>query len=151
MICGHPPWHQILLPKKSRGESCFKFSSQSSAKISGADLTWERKQESISMYTPEPQQCRILVASAIDAIACGNAGSLTHWARPGTEPASSCRQHWVLNPLSHNRNSINSFLNSLTPLGHLAPWSSLCHYMYVSTWVSICLSSCKNHSWCLDA
>ena len=36
---------------------------------------------------------------------CGNAGSLTHWERPGIELASSQRQCRVLNMLSHNRNS----------------------------------------------
>ena len=35
---------------------------------------------------------------------------LTHWARPGVEPASSQRQHWALNPLRHNMNSKNVFI-----------------------------------------
>ena len=30
---------------------------------------------------------------------------LTHWVRPGIEPAFSWRPHWVLNPLSHSENS----------------------------------------------
>ena len=30
------------------------------------------------------------------------AGSLTHWARPGVEPTFSWTLCWVLNPLSHN-------------------------------------------------
>ena len=30
--------------------------------------------------------------------------SLIHWRRPGIEPTSSRRYHWVLNPLSHNGN-----------------------------------------------
>ena len=34
--------------------------------------------------------------------ACGDAGSLTHWVRPGIEPASSQTLCWVLNPLSHS-------------------------------------------------
>ena len=37
--------------------------------------------------------------------ACGNPGSLTHWAAPGIKPTSSQTLCWVLNPLSHNRNS----------------------------------------------
>ena len=41
---------------------------------------------------------------------CSNTGSLTHWARPGIKPKSSQRQHWVLNPLSHNRNSRFGFV-----------------------------------------
>ena len=36
----------------------------------------------------------------------GNTRSLTHWARPGIEPASSGTLHQVLNPLSHNRNAV---------------------------------------------
>ena len=35
----------------------------------------------------------------------GNAGSLTHWPRPGIKPASSQRHCWVLNLLSQNGNS----------------------------------------------
>ena len=34
-----------------------------------------------------------------------NAGSLTHCARPGVEPASSQTLFWVLNLLSHHGNS----------------------------------------------
>ena len=37
--------------------------------------------------------------------ACGNAGSLTHWARPGMEPLTSQGLCRVLNLLSPNRNS----------------------------------------------
>ena len=36
------------------------------------------------------------------AAACSSAGSLTHWMRPGIKPASSQRECWVLNMLSHN-------------------------------------------------
>ena len=39
-----------------------------------------------------PQQCRIQAASAAYTIAHGNAGSLTHKARPGIKPKSS----WIL-------------------------------------------------------
>ena len=42
--------------------------------------------------TPQPQQCGIWAPSATYTTAHGNAGSLTHWARPGIEPASS----WML-------------------------------------------------------
>ena len=42
--------------------------------------------------TPWPQQCRIWCYSATYTTAHGNAGSLTHWLRPGIEPSSS----WVL-------------------------------------------------------
>ena len=43
-----------------------------------------------------------------------NAESLTHWSSLGTESATSQRQHRVLDPLSHNRNSNMS--------GFLAVW-----------------------------
>ena len=36
---------------------------------------------------------------------CGNAKSLTHWARPGIKPACSRRLCWVLSLLSHSGNS----------------------------------------------
>ena len=39
--------------------------------------------------TPEPQQCGIRASSATYTAAHGNAGSLTHWARPGIEPKTS--------------------------------------------------------------
>ena len=36
---------------------------------------------------PEPQQCGIWAAPATYTTAHGNAGSLTHWARPGIKPS----------------------------------------------------------------
>ena len=39
--------------------------------------------------TPQPRQCQIWVASATYATAHSTLVSLTHWARPGIEPASS--------------------------------------------------------------
>ena len=41
---------------------------------------------------PQPQQHQIRAVSAAYTTAYGNARSLTHWARPGIEPASS----WIL-------------------------------------------------------
>ena len=58
--------------------------------------------------TPQPQQRQIQAASASYAADHGNAGSLTHWTRTGMEPASSQTLCWVLNLLSHNRNSVLS-------------------------------------------
>ena len=46
-----------------------------------------------------------LATSVIYAIAFGNAGSLTHWARPGIQVAYSRTLCHVLTPLSHSRNS----------------------------------------------
>ena len=54
---------------------------------------------------PQSRQHWIQATSATYTIACNNTGSLTHWARPGMEPTCSWTPHWVLNPLSHNRNS----------------------------------------------
>ena len=79
---------------------------------------------------PQPQQRGIWAASGTYTRAHGKAGSLTHWARPGIEPTTSQTLCWVLNPLSHKRNSwlfffyvlllINTSLHSLfTPMFHL--------------------------------
>ena len=48
------------------------------------------------------------VAAEAYAASCSNTRSLNHWARPGIEPVSSRRQHWVLNPLNHYKNSFSS-------------------------------------------
>lgn len=45
----------------------------------------------------------------------------------------------------------NGFLNALTPVSHLAMRSSHGHYIFISTWVTACLSSCENHPWLLVA
>jgi len=42
-----------------------------------------------SLRTPQPQQRGIQAESATYTTAHGNAGSSTHWARPGTEPSTS--------------------------------------------------------------
>ena len=57
---------------------------------------------------PTPQLWQYWIWAA--DYACGNAGFLTHWLRPGIKPASSQRQSWVLNLLSHNGNSQDDFL-----------------------------------------
>ena len=49
-------------------------------------------------------------ASATYTTAWGNTRSLTLWARAGIKPASSGTLSWVLNPLSHKRNSKMCFL-----------------------------------------
>ena len=38
---------------------------------------------------PQPQQCRIRASSVTYTTAYGNAGSLTHWVKPGIEPTTS--------------------------------------------------------------
>ena len=40
--------------------------------------------------TPQPQQRQIRAASSTYTTTHGNTGSLTHWRRPGIEPATSC-------------------------------------------------------------
>ena len=80
--------------------------------------------------TSQPQQHRIQATPVTYTTAHSNAGSLTHGARPGMEPASS----WILVPLSHEGNSPDTLTASvptcLTPSGqhlHLfAPGLSLC-------------------------
>ena len=58
---------------------------------------------------PQPLQHWIWATSVTYITACGDTGSLTHWARPGIKPASSQRQCRVLNPLSHSGNSAFSY------------------------------------------
>ena len=66
--------------------------------------------------TSQSRQNRIQATSVTYIAAYGNAGSLTHWTRPGIEPTSSQRQHWVLNLLSHNGNSwVPKLLTSIFP------------------------------------
>ena len=46
---------------------------------------------------PQPLQHQIQAMSATYTTAHGNAGSSTHWARPGIEPASSWILVWFVN------------------------------------------------------
>jgi len=62
---------------------------------------------------PQPQQCSIQATSATYTTAHGNAGSLTHWARPGIAPTIS-RFLVGLFLLRHSRNS---------PFSHFLPFS----------------------------
>ena len=59
---------------------------------------------------PQPQQCWIWAACVIFAAPYNNARCLTHWVRPRIEPASLQRLCQVLNLLSHNGNSIFTFM-----------------------------------------
>ena len=52
-------------------------------------------------------------AAATQDLSLWHSGSLTHWARPGIEPASSQTLCQVLNPLSHHRNSWLKLLKSV--------------------------------------
>ena len=72
-------------------------------------------------------------AAAVDhTIACSNAGSLIHWMRPGSDPASSQRQPWVFNLLSHNGNALlHSFFMAkyfIAYVAHLYPF--ICQWTF---------------------
>ena len=78
---------------------------------------------------PQPWQHWVRAASATYTTAFGNPGSLTHWARPGIECASSQRQCCVLDLLSHNWNS------SLAGFGCASPmvgWTASFNYISFS-------------------
>ena len=88
-------------------------------KFLGQGLNWR------CSFWPQPQsqQHEIQAMSVICAAACGNAGSLTHWERPGIEFASSQTLCLILNPLIHNRNSFICFhVTNLYPL--FSAWRS---------------------------
>ena len=65
--------------------------------------------------TPQPQQRQIWAASVTYTTAHSNAGSLTHWMRPGIEPASSWTLHRFL-PTKPQQNSLET-------LSELASWA----------------------------
>ena len=67
--------------------------------------------------TPQSRQHWIWATSVAIAAACGNNGSLTHWVRPEIEPASSRKQNWMRDLLSHSGNcrlSLPSRLNTVS-------------------------------------
>ena len=72
----------------------------------------------------------IQAASATCAIAWNNTGSLTHWTRPGIEPASSWRLCQILNPLSHNGNS--SFVLIYILFNLKQAWASLHAFFFLN-------------------
>ena len=55
----------------------------------------------------------IWATSATYATACGNARSLTYWARPRIEPTFWLTLCQVINPLNHNGNSFSPFFKVL--------------------------------------
>ena len=74
---------------------------------------------------PQPQQRWIRVASTTHASACSNAGSSTHWSKPGIEHTSSWTLCWALNLLRATTG---------TPLNHFKVCSSLA----LSTFTILC-------------
>ena len=72
----------------------------------------------------QPQQRQIWVESATYAAACGNARSLTHWARPQMEFASAWAVCQVPNLLSHVGNSHGWYFDAVSKKLFLYKWSS---------------------------
>ena len=70
----------IWMATKSN-DNCFLFLFQA-VPAAWLGLNWSHSDRP----TPQPQQCRIQAASVTYIAARGNAGSLTHWVRPGIEP-----------------------------------------------------------------
>ena len=64
-----------------------------------------------------PQQCRIQAMSVTYSIAHGNVRSLTHWARPGIEPAEAQREHPTI--FSLECNYFNLWFQITSTLCHL--------------------------------
>ena len=79
---------------------------------------------------PQPQQCGIRATSTTCTTAHGNTGSLTHWASPGIEPASS----WML----------VGFVSA-------EPWQELPLYIFFKRWSTEDLGGQWHHSvwWCM--
>ena len=103
-------WYSILIMRKTVmfnclgsdpfGSFCFVFFMAVSVAYGSS---WAGSNQSCScqptpqngvgiLYRTGIQECRIWAASVTCAAACSNAGSLTHWAGPELEPASS----WIL-------------------------------------------------------
>ena len=88
---------------------------------------------------PQPEQHWIHTASATYSTAWGNARSLTHWVSLGMEPTSLQTLCWVLNPLSHNKNSLSA-VNTVVPLTHCI----LCFNHWYSIYFLIPKVTCPN-------
>ena len=97
---------------------------------------------------PRPQQLGIWATSVTYTTAHSNTESLTHWARPGIEPASS----WLLArfiPLSHDRNSQKIYfknkLNNSLILNYEKKIASISLEMYHSLWSNAFILWVKLH------
>ena len=86
--------------------------------------------------TPQPQQRRIWAAFMTYNTAHGNAGSLTHCARPGMKPLSQCSQD-AADP--HSQRSYHSFC---LPLKDSFPNSeTMTIFSYITIWKFYCFTS----------
>ena len=88
---------------------------------------------------PQPQQCQIWATFATYTTAHSNTGSLTHWARPGTEPTTSWFlvefvNHWATTGIPTPRNLLSLCVLSFTP-GH--------EDLYFQTLLRLELSPCS--------
>ena len=87
---------------------------------------------------PTPHQ--IWAASVTYAAACSNAGSLTHWARPRIEPASSRTLSLVPSPLRHDGTPTSVYLTPMCPVLKTDPslaQTTPCHQ-------GVCVLTCAN-------
>ena len=66
---------------------------------------------------PEPQQCQIQVESVTYTTAHSDTGSLTHWARPGMEPATSSFLIRFISDVPRRENHIFKINKVLRPWG----------------------------------
>ena len=80
-----------------------------------------------SELQPQPQQYQIPATSVTYTAGCDKARSLSHWAKPVIEPASSQTTCQVLNPLCHSKDS-----NSIQPFNEIHRMSLL---NMLSCWV----------------
>ena len=74
---------------------------------------------------PEPQQRQIRALSVIYAIVHSNAGSLTHWSRPGIEPETSWFLVGFVSAVPRRELLYHIFLIQLSVDGHLGGFHNL--------------------------
>ena len=115
-------WIEAISQANS-GFVLFCFSFYGCTSVFGS--SWARSRTgAVAAACAQPWQHQSWAVSSTYAAAGGNARSLTHQARPGIEPTSSQWQRWVLNPLSHSKNSpIQFFKKNLDYL-----WISVNHH-----------------------
>jgi len=86
---------------------------------------YELNQSCIHQPTPEPQQRGIQATSATYTTAHGNAGSLTHWARPGIEPSTSWFLVGFVNHWATTGTPLPLFIRAFISVSDLPSWPNL--------------------------